>query len=104
GNYPNVWIRLQRAGNTFTGYFSTDGTTWTVVSTANVAMAANIYVGLAVCSRNSSNLATAQFRSFGDTFTVQAPADPSNMVANVISQTRIDLNWNDNSNDETGFR
>ena len=26
------YIRLSRAGNSFTGYFSTDGTTWEVIS------------------------------------------------------------------------
>ena len=27
-NYPNTWIRLKRAGNEFTGYFSADGKSW----------------------------------------------------------------------------
>jgi hypothetical protein len=34
------WIRLVRAGTTYTGYYSTDGTTWTQLSTANVPSAA----------------------------------------------------------------
>ncbi|MFJ9909350.1 NEW3 domain-containing protein [Streptomyces sp. NPDC101152] len=34
------WIRLVRAGTTYTGYYSTDGTTWTQLSTAKVPSAA----------------------------------------------------------------
>ncbi|MEV0404376.1 NEW3 domain-containing protein [Actinoallomurus sp. NPDC050550] len=34
------WIRLVRSGTTYTGYYSTDGTTWTRLSTANVPSAA----------------------------------------------------------------
>ncbi|SEG87195.1 Alpha galactosidase A [Actinacidiphila yanglinensis] len=34
------WIRLVRSGTTYTGYYSTDGTTWTPLSTANVPSAA----------------------------------------------------------------
>ena len=32
------------------------------------------------------------------------PTAPSGLVATAISQTRIDLAWTDNSDDETGFR
>jgi putative transposon-encoded protein len=32
------------------------------------------------------------------------PAPPSNLVGNAVSSTQIDLTWNDNSSDETGFK
>jgi fibronectin type 3 domain-containing protein len=32
------------------------------------------------------------------------PTAPSGLIATAISQTRIDLEWTDNSDDETGFR
>jgi glucose/arabinose dehydrogenase/subtilisin-like proprotein convertase family protein len=35
--------------------------------------------------------------------TPTAPAAPSNMVADATSQTSVDLQWTDNSNNETGF-
>jgi regulation of enolase protein 1 (concanavalin A-like superfamily) len=61
-SYPNSWIRLTRVGNTFTGYFSTDGVNWTVVSSTTMALPSTIYLGFAVCSRTAGQLATAQFR------------------------------------------
>jgi regulation of enolase protein 1 (concanavalin A-like superfamily) len=103
-SYPNSWVRLQRSGNSFTGYFSTDGVNWTTISTANVAISSTLFVGMAVSSRSAAGTATAQFRSFGDVSTAQPPANPSNLVASVVSQTEIQLMWNDNSSDETGFR
>ena len=32
-----VRLRLVRSGSTYTGYYSTDGSTWTLVATATVA-------------------------------------------------------------------
>ena len=61
-SYPNSWIRLTRVGNMFTGYLSTDGTNWTVVSSVSMALPTTIYLGFAVASRAAGQLATAQFR------------------------------------------
>jgi hypothetical protein len=52
---------LQRAGNTFTASVSTNGTSWTIVGTQSIAMAASIQVGLAVTSHADGALATAGF-------------------------------------------
>ncbi len=56
-----VWVKLVRSGNTFTGYKSTDGVTWTQVAQVTVAMGSTVDVGLAVGSHDTSNLATATF-------------------------------------------
>ena len=61
GTTPNVWVRLTRAGNTLTGYRSTDGTKWTKLASVNIKMATNIYIGLAVASGSSSTLNAATF-------------------------------------------
>jgi regulation of enolase protein 1 (concanavalin A-like superfamily) len=58
----NSWVRLTRVGNVFTGYFSSDGINWTIVSSVTISMASKIYVGMAVSSRNTTQTATAQFR------------------------------------------
>lgn len=60
-NLPNGWTRLVRAGNTFSGYTSGDGTNWTLVNANTIGMATNIYIGLAVGSGTSSNLNTVLF-------------------------------------------
>ena len=46
------WVRVVRSGNTFSGYFSANGTTWTLIGTSTVTMPAQVYVGLAVTSHN----------------------------------------------------
>jgi regulation of enolase protein 1 (concanavalin A-like superfamily) len=55
------WLRLVRSGNTFTGYRSADGITWTQVGTTSVTMTGSIAVGLAVCSHNTAALNTTTF-------------------------------------------
>ncbi|HWN94856.1 MAG TPA: pectate lyase, partial [Methylomirabilota bacterium] len=55
------WVRLVRSGNTFTAYKSSNGTTWTTVSTHTISMNANTYIGLAVTSRRDGTLNTSRF-------------------------------------------
>ena len=47
------WVRMDRAGNTFTAYQSADGTTWKLVGTDTIAMGANVLVGLGVSSHTT---------------------------------------------------
>ena len=56
-----VWLKVVRAGSTFTASVSTNGTTWSTVGTKSIAMAANVYVGLAVCSHNTGALDKSTF-------------------------------------------
>ena len=60
GDAP-VWLRLIRRGNQFTGYLSSNGTSWTTAGTVTNNMAAAAYVGLAVTSRADSAITTARF-------------------------------------------
>jgi hypothetical protein len=55
------WIRLVRAGSTFTAYKSTNGSTWTTVSSTTITMGASVYIGLAVTSHLDGTLSTATF-------------------------------------------
>ena len=48
-----------RAGNSLTGYKSTDGVNWTLVASDTVTMAPNVYVGIAVTSHVNTKLITA---------------------------------------------
>ncbi|MCC7491732.1 MAG: hypothetical protein IT204_05270 [Fimbriimonadaceae bacterium] len=47
------WVRLVRAGSTFTAYTSTDGKTWHQAASETIAMGADIYVGVAVTSHDN---------------------------------------------------
>ncbi len=61
-----IWVKVERSGNTLTGYYSQDGVTWTQQpDTENtgddaspnpqtISMASSIYIGLAVASNNSA--------------------------------------------------
>ena len=55
------WVRLVRAGNSFTGFHSANGLTWTPIGTNTIAMATSVYVGLAVNSHADGLLCTATF-------------------------------------------
>ena len=56
------YIRLDRSGNTFTAYQSSDGTTWTQVGAPEtISMPSSLLVGLAVTSHNNTTLTTATF-------------------------------------------
>jgi hypothetical protein len=66
---PNVptpmWLRLDRVGNTFTGYWAVDnnGTPgpWNLMTTHTTVMPTTVYVGLALTAHNNGNLASATF-------------------------------------------
>ena len=65
-NYPNTWLRLNRVGNTFTGYASYDGQTWTQLGSDTISMPNQIYLGFAVSSHNTNQPTTAQFLDFAN--------------------------------------
>lgn len=55
------WVRLERSGNTLRAYQSVDGSTWTLVGSDAISMAADVYIGLAVTSHNATVLNTSTF-------------------------------------------
>jgi regulation of enolase protein 1 (concanavalin A-like superfamily) len=62
GLHAPVWVQVVRAGNAFSGYYSTDGNTWVQIgSTHTVVMSPAARAGLAVCSHNVSALTSADF-------------------------------------------
>lgn len=91
GTFPNVWVRLKRAGNVFTGYTSPDGLTWTQRSQQTLALSSTIFFGLATASASAGNLATATFRNFGDYVAPETPPpgnyQPSPAIVAVAGQT-----------------
>jgi hypothetical protein len=56
-----VWLKIVRAGSTFTGYSSRDGATWATVGRTTLSLPASASTGLAVCSHSTAQLNTATF-------------------------------------------
>lgn len=57
------WVRVTRSGNTFTAYYSSNGTSWTQIATETISMGTTVYVGLAVTSHNDGTLCTGTFNN-----------------------------------------
>jgi hypothetical protein len=71
------FVRLTRAGNSFTASGSPDGTTWTAIGSATIAMPSTIYVGLAVSSHVSGTPATGTFEGVSVTQNIPTPTTPT---------------------------
>jgi regulation of enolase protein 1 (concanavalin A-like superfamily) len=65
-NYPNTWLRLNRVGNTFTGFASYDGQTWTQLGSDTISMSNQVYLGFSVSSYSTNLMTTAEFRDFAN--------------------------------------
>jgi regulation of enolase protein 1 (concanavalin A-like superfamily) len=61
------WIRVVRSGNTLSGYYSADGSTWAALGTSTITLGSTVYVGLAVTSHNPAGAATAIFTNIAVT-------------------------------------
>ena len=82
-----VWIRLVRQGNTFRGYSSPTGSTWTQIGSTNFRMSSSAYVGLAVTSHNAYQPATGTFS--GLAMGNSAPLVPAPWTAKDIGSPAI---------------
>ena len=70
------WLRLIRQGDTFTLSYSSNGITWTDLSTrTNVMTGAALSVGLVVAPRTGNTIATATFDNIS--FTAPPPPPPA---------------------------
>jgi Alpha galactosidase A/Alpha galactosidase C-terminal beta sandwich domain/NPCBM-associated, NEW3 domain of alpha-galactosidase len=66
-SYPS-WLKLVRSGTTFTGYYSTDDTTWITIATVSVPSAAATQdVGIFMTSHSSGTIGEVDFDQFAVT-------------------------------------
>jgi fibronectin type 3 domain-containing protein len=86
------WVELVRSGSTFTGYVSSNGTSWTEVGSDTLTMNASVYIGLCVTSHNTSLISEATF----DEISVNGsttPTAPGGLTATAASGTSVSLSW-----------
>jgi hypothetical protein len=57
------WVKLQRSGDNFFAYESSDGVSWTLVGSDTIHMATNVFIGLSVTSHTTGASATCTFDS-----------------------------------------
>lgn len=60
-NFPDVWLKLSREGDTFTSQFSQDGVQWKNYGVHRQVLPASILVGLAVTSHHVEKTVDAVF-------------------------------------------
>ncbi len=75
-NFPDMWLRLKRVGNVFTGYAGNDGQRWVQLGSVTLNIG-SVSIGLAVTSHDVAETTTAQFRDYGNT-------DPGAIVVSAI--------------------
>jgi hypothetical protein len=72
GIAPPYWVKVIRTGNSFSGFVSADGTTWTQVGPSKpIDMAANVYIGLAVSSSTPGSPCQSTFTNVTFSSSVQ---------------------------------
>jgi hypothetical protein len=65
-----VWVKLERTGGNFSGFYSTDGVKWIAMAWNPQAInmvAPTVYIGLAVTSHNATATTTAAFSNVATT-------------------------------------
>lgn len=107
-DFSKAWIRVKRAGDTFSAFRSTNGVDWVLmqqsVCTGTNLYPAKIYLGLAVTSHNNvvGQSALAQFRNYHSLLT-GSPNRPAELVVvdlpvlqiNRVGETVV-LSWKNN--------
>ena len=76
-----AWVKLERRGTTIRAWLSADGSNWTLVGSDTFAMTADVHVGLAVSSHDTTRLATATFDNVVVKTVTSAP--PANVPPSV---------------------
>ena len=90
---------------------STDGTNWTQIGTTAANVTTYQVTGLTHSTnysfrvRGTSSGANSAYTSTASatTQTPTAPTAPDNLTVDAVSDTQINVSWNDTSNNETGF-
>ncbi|HEU5396583.1 MAG TPA: DUF1349 domain-containing protein [Verrucomicrobiae bacterium] len=91
------WFKLQRSGNTFTGYVSADGNSWTAVGTNTFTMNSALLAGFIVCSRNAGTLDVSTFDNVSAPSWSPPPIAPATLTATATNML-VTLRWSSVNN------
>jgi hypothetical protein len=61
---PNAWMRIQRQGNQFTTYRSSNGVDWVTFGTTSISLGSSMTVGVGAISHRTGKMVTATFGDF----------------------------------------
>lgn len=99
GHVP-LWFKIDRSGETVSGYQSNDGVTWNLITAQTISFPTQILAGLFVCSRNTDALNFSGFDNVSLTTTL--PVTPPGLAA-AAGDTTAALSWTAASA-ATGYR
>lgn len=87
------WYRLQRTGNTFTAYQSTDGITYSIIGTSTITMNNSCYIGFFVCSGSLKSFSNITFENATIEGGGSLPSISSSLTGITLSSSKIKLEW-----------
>ena len=64
---PPYWVKIERMGDTFSGYFSADGNFWNTLGSMTIGMEDPIHIGICVTSHAPGEDRTFQFDNISST-------------------------------------
>jgi VCBS repeat-containing protein len=102
------WLQITRTGNSFVTKYSSNGTSWTTLSTRSVTMGSTVYIGIATCAVNNSKLNTATYTNVSLTGnlnpgpTLNTLTAPSGLTITGKTSSTATLSWSDVAG-ETGY-
>ena len=101
-----LWIKLTRSGNVFTSYKSSDGDSWEIINQETIEMGNVIYAGLAAFASHNNKTSTGTWDhvNINQTEEELIPESPNELFATTASARSIELEWTDNTDNESGFR
>jgi len=74
-NLPDVWLRLKRAGNSFSAYAGNDSVSWSKLGDLTLSLNSNVLVGMGVASAFAGSV-TARLSDFGNGTSATAASMP----------------------------
>jgi regulation of enolase protein 1 (concanavalin A-like superfamily) len=80
------WVRVTRSGNTLTGEYSANGSNWTTLGSVDIAMLADVYIGLCLTSHNVNATCTAEFSNVTTDGTGQWQSQDIGVESNIGEQ------------------